>query len=67
MAEIYISKFPECPTHGQMNEDLPRDKWICHGYDGEGCDYIVTNEEWYATFRTIGTIDDNSFKWRFEG
>jgi hypothetical protein len=65
MAEMFIAKLPRCPTHGQMNEDLPRDLWMCHGYDGEGCNYTVTNEEWHKTFRTIGYIDDGEFGFRW--
>jgi hypothetical protein len=64
MAEIWISKMPRCPVHGQMKEDLPRDLWMCVGYDGEGCDFEVTNEEWFATFKTIGTLGE--ITWRLE-
>jgi hypothetical protein len=64
MVEMYISKLPKCPKHGQMKEDLTRDLWMCAGYDGEGCDYTMTMEEWYATFRALGTIDE--IHWRFK-
>lgn len=40
---------PHCPVHGQMHEDFAFDRWGCHGYDGEGCDHVVTNEERYGS------------------
>jgi hypothetical protein len=49
-----------------MKEDSTRDKWICHGYDGEGCDFEFTNEEWYATFKTIGNVD-GKLKFHIDG
>jgi hypothetical protein len=45
MAEIYIMKPPTCPTHGQMRENFQADRWECAGYDGEGCEYQVSNED----------------------
>lgn len=37
---MFIAPLPRCPTHGQMN-CLPGGvtEWVCHGWDGEGCDY----------------------------
>jgi hypothetical protein len=40
---------PRCPVHGQMHEDFAFFWWVCHGYDGEGCDYVVTDEERYGS------------------
>jgi hypothetical protein len=66
MGIIYIApeEGPRCPTHGQMHYDLPCDRWECHGYDGEGCEYKVTQEEWFATFTQIGIIDSEGMKWK---
>jgi hypothetical protein len=68
MAVILIgpAEGPRCPTHGQMHFDLPCDKYVCRGFDGEGCEYEVTNEEWYATFKPIGYIDNDGVKFKFD-
>jgi hypothetical protein len=66
MAEVWIAKPPECPTHGQMKEVPSLDIWMCVGYDGEGCNFTVTMEAWHATFKTIGTIDNGEIVWRLE-
>jgi hypothetical protein len=36
---------PQCPHHGQMRQDFARDLWTCAGWDGEGCDHTVRNED----------------------
>jgi len=52
-ATVFGQPQPTCPTHGRMHyqQDRPNCGWdcaceparfICHGYDGEGCDYTVT-------------------------
>jgi hypothetical protein len=38
---------PGCPIHGQMHYRFDMDWWECPGWDGEGCGYRVTAEEWY--------------------
>lgn len=40
-----IATEPRCPVHGRMSLDFPVDKWICHGWDGEGCDHVVRMED----------------------
>jgi hypothetical protein len=42
---IWISPEPRCPVHGQMREDLAASAWTCAGWDGEGCDHVVRNED----------------------
>jgi len=50
---VWIARPPRCPTHGQMS---PRGgKWICHGFDGEGCDHVVT--EWLTWYPIGVTVD----------
>lgn len=41
----WIAAEPRCPVHGQMREDFARDTWTCAGFDGEGCDHVVRNED----------------------
>ena len=44
---MYVSVTPSCTTHGKMHADpaFPtRARYICHGFDGEGCDSVV---EWH--------------------
>jgi hypothetical protein len=66
--KIFIAPIegPPCPTHGQMHLNFPCDRWECRGYDGEGCDYVVTMEEWYKTFTEIGYIDADDVKFKFD-
>lgn len=45
MGEAFLAVAPKCPVHGKMFESFERDRWVCHGFDGEGCDYIVNNED----------------------
>jgi hypothetical protein len=42
---IYIAAEPRCPVHGQMRENFETDTWTCAGWDGEGCDHVVRNED----------------------
>jgi hypothetical protein len=53
MGDMWIAPVPKCPVHGQMNftpRGAPLDEgtWICHGWDGEGCDHVVRgrDQEW---------------------
>jgi hypothetical protein len=34
---------PRCPTHGQMSLRFETDTWVCHGWDGEGCDVFMNS------------------------
>lgn len=52
---------PQCPVHGQMHQDFAKDWWTCAGYDGEGCGYQVTAEEWLAEFTPLGTVSSDGF------
>lgn len=37
---------PHCAEHhGTMQMDFPRDTWICHGWDGEGCPCEIRSED----------------------
>lgn len=42
---VWIMPEQACPVHGQMREDFARDSWTCAGWDGEGCDHVVRNED----------------------
>lgn len=42
---VYIAADPRCPVHGQMREDFAADSWTCAGFDGEGCDHVIRNED----------------------
>jgi hypothetical protein len=68
MGDMYIATIPQCPTHGKMKWIHPEGEhgilldsyWICHGFDGEGCDHRVDEKDmdWTAineeTFRING-------------
>jgi len=46
MNKIYIAATPICPEHkGLMRHSLSMSRWECRGFDGEGCEHIVTDEE----------------------
>lgn len=51
----YIAAEPRCPVHGQMREDFATDTWTCAGWDGEGCEHTVRNED--RELVRIGTMD----------
>jgi hypothetical protein len=36
-----------CDIHGPMHFTMASDWWICHGFDGEGCDSRITAEQVY--------------------
>jgi hypothetical protein len=48
MADGYgwTAPLPRCPVHGQMKH-FPGTvlSWYCAGFDGEGCDYVVTGDD----------------------
>ena len=36
--QIYIAAAPTCPRHkGPLSFSIQADRWMCHGWDGEGC------------------------------
>jgi hypothetical protein len=57
MADAWFAPLPRCPEHGQMSRRsetrplsggmslITRTEWICHGWDGEGCDHRVPDED----------------------
>jgi hypothetical protein len=48
----WFAPHPDCPEHGRMQPDPAaqpgRPRWICNGYDGEGCRAVVdwTEVDW---------------------
>jgi hypothetical protein len=36
---------PVCPIHGRMQHRFITCLWVCNGYDGEGCEWRVTDEQ----------------------
>lgn len=63
MTEMYIRPLV-CPTHGNLHRDEPGCRYVCHGFDGEGCPVVLTDEELINTppggpgWELIGTSDD---------
>lgn len=67
MADLYVAPIPKCPEHGQMHlrvAQRPEDGanifvYICHGFDGEGCDHLVrvSDQDW----QHIGEAESVSF------
>ena len=57
MGDAYIAVIPDCPTHGTMHRVqakralgngwyvLEAAYWVCHGFDGEGCDHVVDDKD----------------------
>ncbi len=45
MTALHIALPAACPEHGRMHFRFETDRWICHGFDGEGCDHTV-DAEW---------------------
>jgi hypothetical protein len=54
---------PRCPTHGQMNFNIREGRWVCHGFDGEDCSYIVTAEQWYFMGEVLIDFYPPSVRW----
>lgn len=42
---MYYAAEPHCPTHGKMHHSSALCAYICHGFDGEGCDYVVREKD----------------------
>lgn len=53
-SEVWVAPLPRCPTHGGMHYDMAGDRWVCHGWDGEGCPHVVTAEELH--YERAGTM-----------
>jgi hypothetical protein len=70
--QCWIAPLPRCPVHGQMHyrsqtkpsgppelgiRIITRSEWICHGWDGEGCDHVVNSDDlpWTLAGRTAIT------------
>ena len=63
MGQMYVAPRPECPVHGAMSHVQPPPaadwpsgplvwppgRWVCHGWDGEGCGHTVT-DGWVCDF-----------------
>lgn len=57
MADCWIAPLPRCPVHGQMHyrsqtkpsgggiQVIVRSEWVCHGWDGEGCEHVVNSDD----------------------
>ena len=45
MTPMWAAPIPRCPRHALMHFDFATDRWICHGWDGEGCSHTVTAEQ----------------------
>ena len=58
MADMWFAPAPTCPVHGPMRHDFARCAWRCAGFDGEGCDQVVTDEEVVKTadWQQLGQI-----------
>jgi hypothetical protein len=42
-----------CEQHGPMRHRVITRQWICAGFDGEGCDTVITDES-VAFLRAVG-------------
>lgn len=69
MGDMYIAVIPQCPHHGKMkwvhpevNGVLAASYWICHGFDGEGCDHVVHEKDMDWT-----RINAESFQYKTHG
>lgn len=60
---LFVPLIPECAVHGQMNYNLARKQYLCHGFDGEGCKHIVNDED--VPMKEIGTFDPDEFDFRY--
>lgn len=58
---VYIlpQEGPPCPTHGgHMKLNFQADRYDCLGFDGEGCEYKVSCEEFLVEIGTFGSGPD---------
>jgi hypothetical protein len=54
-SEIWVAPLPRCPAHGGMHYDAPHCQWVCHGWDGEGCDHVVGDDQ--LAYERAGTAE----------
>jgi hypothetical protein len=62
---VYFAPHPRCPDHGQMHWEppaaadrvYPPGRWICHGFDGEGCPHVVAEKDLDWTEIDVAEID----------
>lgn len=48
VGEAWYAPHPRCPEHGKMSPRREPDgemRYHCPGWDGEGCDYVVGEDE----------------------
>lgn len=61
MADLYYAPVPTCPDHGDapMRHQFAACRWVCRGWDGEGCPRVITDEdvEWARLGTTAGPIE----------
>jgi hypothetical protein len=41
----WTAPLPRCPEHGRMSYRPAPDRWVCPGWDGEGCPYTVRHDD----------------------
>jgi len=62
MGIAYYKDPPSCPTHGKMKvcvcggDHHGGTVYICVGFDGEGCDYVVSSDD--LPWKLLGQIQD---------
>jgi hypothetical protein len=61
VADVWVAPIPKCPVHnaraGTMRLDFAMDTWVCRGWDGEGCDHQVREEDRHHQYTYLGTTD----------
>lgn len=55
-AGVKVTPLPRCPGHGHMRWDRHTARWICHGWDGEGCGYTADGPD-PATWTDLSPTD----------
>jgi len=43
--DLYTLPEPCCPVHGGLRYMDALDTWVCHGWDGEGCEHQVAGPD----------------------
>ena len=73
MADAYFATVPRCPVHGQLSRRtqtkpysdgsslIVRTWWACAGWDGEGCDYQIADED--LDWQYLGQAGDIQSEW----
>ena len=77
MADAWFATVPRCPVHGQLSrrtETKPtgggmslivRTWWACAGWDGEGCDYQIADED--LDWQLLGNAEAIQLEWSVPG